>query len=219
MLPLIFTLALNTPAAPAAPPDGTYHYALTLAGETLGKNAITVSRDPAGNIVLSESGTGNMNGQSGNVQDTLTLDPALAPSTYQSVASIADSRNLHASVTFNGSQAKQTGDVTKTYTLSPSAKHFVMLDLGPFTGFFALPSQMQAWNNAPVCAIVPMYAQNVAIAVDSALKPVRPASVPAGDAQLSVAKPMQFTLWYDPKTLIVDELDVPTEGFTVKRTP
>lgn len=216
MLPLITTLALS---APATPPNGTYHYALTLAGETLGRNAITVSRDAAGNLVLSETGSGNMNGQTGSVQDTFMLDPALVPASYQAVASVADTRNMHTTLTFNGNQAKQTGDVTKTYTLSADAKHFVMLDFVSFTGFFALPAQMRAWDNATVCAIVPMYARLASISVDPSLKPARPQTVPPEDAQISVAKPVQFTLWYNPKTLIVDELDAPTEGFTVKRTP
>jgi hypothetical protein len=216
MLPLITTLAVTTPVTP---PDGTYHYALTLAGETLGKNSITVSRDAAGNVVLSETGSGNMNGQTGSVQDTFTLDSALAPSFYQSVASVADSRNMHTTLTFSGNQAKQSGDVTKTYTLTHDAKHFVMLDFVSFAGFFALPAQMQAWSNPPVCAIVPMYARLASITVDPSMKPDRPTTVPAGDVQISVAKPVQFTLWYDPKTLVVDELDAPTEGFTVKRAP
>lgn len=215
MLALTAVLAVT---APAAPPDGVYKYALTLAGQTLGTNAITVSRDTAGNVVLSETGSGSMNGQSGSVQDTLTLGADLAPAAYQSVSSIADSRNLRAAVTFTGDRAQQTGDVTKTYTLSPDAKHFVMLDLGPFTGFFALPAQMAAWNDPPVYAVVPLYAHGSPLALDPSAKPQRPSTVPVSDAQISVSKPLPFTLWYDPKTFVVDEMDAPTEGFTVTRT-
>jgi hypothetical protein len=29
---------------------------------------------------------------------------------------------------------------------------------------------------------------------------------------------VQITLWYDPKTMVVDELDVPSQGVTVKRS-
>lgn len=216
MLPLIFTLALSTPLAP---PAGTYHYVTTMNGEKIASSAITVTRDTAGQIVLSETGSGTMNGQPGSIQDTLTLDPTLAPSGYQALASLADSKGMKAALTFDGDQAKQTGDVTKTYSLAPDAKHFVLTDFGPFTGYFALPAQMQAWSNAPVVAIVPLYAHEIPIAVDPSLQPDRPANVPAADRQISVRKPIQLTIWYDPSTLLVDEMDVPAEGVNVKRTP
>jgi hypothetical protein len=56
-----------------------------------------------------------------------------------------------------------------------------------------------------------MFGRGGAIAVDQAMKPARPAAVPAGDASISVSDPIEFTLWYDPATLIVDELDVPQQ--------
>jgi hypothetical protein len=76
---------------------------------------------------------------------------------------------------------------------------------------------MEAWNRPPVLAIVPMYGQGFPLTVDAALKPVRPATVPASDEAMSFNSMVQITLWYDPKTLVVDEVDVPTQGVTVKR--
>ncbi len=217
MFPLILTLALATPLV--APPDGTYNYVSAMNGTTIGKTVITVKRDASGSIVLSEIGSGNMNGQKGSIQDTLTLDPALAPSTYTALASIGDSKAMKSSLAFNGSQATQSGDVNKRYDLAADAKHFVLMDFGPFTGFFALPAQMHAWSAPPVIAIVPMYAHAMPLTVDAALKPDRPASVPPTDAQISFNNMVQITLWYDPNTLVVDEVDVPTQGVVVKRTP
>jgi hypothetical protein len=213
----MFTLALMTP--PPAPPDGTYTYVVAMNGATIGKNAIAVKRDGSGSVVLTESGTGNMNGQSGAIQDTLTLDPTLAPSAYTAMASLGDSKAMKSVVSFKGGQAVQSGDVTKRYDLAADAKHFVLMDFGPFTGFFALPAQMQAWNNPPVIALVPMYAQGFPLTVDASAKPNRPASVPAQDLPLSFNSMVQITMWYDPKTLVVDEVDVPSLGVVVKRTP
>ncbi|HKU67034.1 MAG TPA: hypothetical protein VJP85_04580 [Candidatus Baltobacteraceae bacterium] len=213
MLPLILAVSIAT----AAPADGTYTYAMSLNGAQVETTAVTVKHDAAGNVVLSESATGNMNGRSGDVSDTLTLDQTLAPMGYSANASIADSRSMQASLAFKGDRAVQTGDVSKTYDLAADAKHFVVLDFGPFAGYFALPAQMQAWNFQPVIAIVPMYAQGVPIAVDKSLTPERPKSVPATDVQISVKTPVQFTIWYDPKTLVVDEMEVPTEGVLVTR--
>ena len=217
MLPLIFTLALITP--PPAPPDGTYTYVSAMNGTTIGKTAITVTHDAAGSVLLSENGSGNMNGQSGSIQDTLTLDSALAPSAYSALASLGDSKSMKSMLSFKGSEATQSGDVNKKYDLVADAKHFVLMDFGPFTGFFAIPAQMQAWNSPPVIAIVPMYGQGFPLTVDAALKPNRPASVPAADQAISFNSMVQITLWYDPKTLVVDEVDVPSQGVTVKRSP
>lgn len=213
----MFALILATVVAAAAPADGTYTYVTSFNGAQVEKTAVTVSHDPSGKIVLSESATGNMNGRSGSISDTLTLDQTLAPLGYSSNASIADSRSMQANLAFKGDRATQTGDVTKTYALNAAAKHFVIFDFGPFTGYFALPAQMQAWNDDPVMAIVPMYAQAVPIAIDKTLAPDRPKNVPATDAQISVKTPVQLTVWYDPKTLVVDQLDVPAEGVLVTR--
>lgn len=213
----MFPLILAAVVASAAPADGTYTYVTSLNGAQIEKTAVTVTHDPSGNIVLSESASGNMNGRSGSLTDTLTLDAALAPVGYKSNASIADSRSMQAALAFKGDSATQSGDVTKTYTLGDTAKHFVIFDFGPFTGYFALPAQMQAWNDDPVIAIVPMYAQAVAISIDKTFTPDRPKDVPATDVQLTVKNPVQLTVWYDPKTLIVDRMDVPAEDLNVTR--
>jgi hypothetical protein len=214
MLSLTLTLALVS----FAPPNGTYTYATAWNGSNA-KTKITVTRDAGGDLVLSENGAGAMNGQSGNIVDTLMLAPTLVPISYSSLASIADSRNMRSFVTFKDQQAVQTGDVAKTYDLVADARHFVVLDFGPFSGFFALPAQVQAWGTSPLLAIVPTFAQGIPISVDPAMDPSRPKSVPAGDAQISVKSPMAFTVWYNPKTLVVDEMDVPSQNFTVTRLP
>lgn len=217
MFSLFLTLALVTP--PPAPPDGTYNYVSAMNGATIGKTAITVKRDASGSLVLTESGSGNMNGQSGSIVDTLTLDPGLAPTGYNALASIADSKSMKSTLSFKGGEATQSGDVNKKYDLAADAKHFVLMDFGPFTGFFALPAQMQAWNKPTVIALVPMYGQGFPMTVDAATRPTRPAGVPAADQSLSVDSVVKITFWYDPTTLVVDEVDVPSQGVTVKRSP
>lgn len=215
MLSLILAAAIATPG----PAEGTYTYVMSLNGSQVLESAVTVKRDVTGNLVLSESGSGSMNGRRGSINDTLILDPGLAPVGYSSLASLADSRSMQSSLAFKDDVATQSGDVNKTYDLVADAKHFVVLDFGPFSGYFALPAQMQAWNDAPVIAIVPMYAQGLPLAIDKSIDPNRPKSVPATDEEISVKSPVLFTVWYDPKTLVVDEMDVPSEGVSVTRLP
>lgn len=215
MLALI--LAAAAAAAPATPADGSYTYVSTMNGATVAKSVVTV-KHAANGVVLTEQGNGTFNGQDGSENGTLTLDPqTLSPTAYSVTANVGG-RPMNMAVHFNGSNASQTGDVAQqSYALSPSQSHFVVLDIGPFSGWFALPSQMQAWNDAPACAIVPAMGQNISIAPSATAPAVRPAGVPASDQAMSVTAPMPFTLWFDPKTMLVDRLDFPTQGVTVTR--
>jgi hypothetical protein len=214
MLSLVFTIAALT--APATPADGTYTYVSSVNGAPVGKTSITVTHATTG-LVLAEKGAGSYNGESGTIEDTLNLDgTTLAPSSYTASAIFGD-RPMKASVTFNATSATQTGDVgTKTYDLVADAKHFVVLDIGPFSGWFALPAQMVAWNDAPALAIAPAFGHGFPL-VATNQTPARPQNVPATDASIAVTQPVPFTVWYDPKTLVVDRVEIPTQGVIVTR--
>ena len=217
MLPLIFTLALNAPAPPA-PAEGTYTYVSTMNGTTIGKTAITVKHD-AGGVVLTESGGGSFNGESGTISDTLRLDETLAPAAYDESA-VIDGRTMKASLAFKGNTATETGDAgSKSYDLAATGKHFVVLDFGPFSGWFAFPAQMAAWNDEPAIAIVPAMAHGIPVAPAPAPAAARPKNVPAGDQAIGVAQPVTFTVWYDPKTLVVDRVEIPVQGVVFTRQP
>ena len=216
MLPLIFTLAALT--APSAPADGTYTYVSTMNGTAVGKTSITVSRAPAG-VVLAEKGGGSLDGQTAAFQDTLDLDNTLAPSAYNASASYG-ARAMKGSLTFKGATATEQGDGgTQTFDLSADAKHFVVLDLGPFSGWFALPAQMTAWNYAPVIAIAPVMGHGFPLAPTAQNDAQHPKGVPAADVSMGVKAPVAFSVWYDPKTLLVDRVDIPTQGVVITRTP
>ncbi|HZT11439.1 MAG TPA: hypothetical protein VFA29_01415 [Candidatus Baltobacteraceae bacterium] len=220
MLSLILAAAAAAaPAAPALPADGSYTYVSSMNGAAVGKTVVTIKRT-AGGVVLSEQGGGTYNGQQGTLADTLTLDPSMLAPTNYSLRAVVDGRPVNAALAFKGASAVQSGDMLqKTYDLTPGAAHFVVLDVGPFSGWFALPAQLHAWNGAPALAIVPEFGSGVPIAPDTSSKAAPPAGVPAADASISVTTPMPFTLWYDPAAMLVDRLDFPTQGITINRTP
>ena len=216
MLPLMFLLAAAT--APTAPADGVYTYTVTLAGESTGKTAITLTHTAAG-VQLAESASGTFGGSDFSATSTLGLDGTLAPASYSAVYN-PPGRTLHAALAFSGGAANETSDSGPLkFNLGPGTKHFVVLDGTLFSGFFILPAQLQAWSTPPVTAVSPMFGRGGAIAVDTALKADRPKGVPAGDVAISVSDPLEFTLWYDPATLIVDELDVPQQNASYVRSP
>ncbi|HET7813321.1 MAG TPA: hypothetical protein VFL13_02980 [Candidatus Baltobacteraceae bacterium] len=211
----MFSALLLAATVASAPAAGTYSYVSTMNGSEIGHTKITLASSAQG-LTLTESGAGNMNGQSGSVNDTLTLDARLQPLTYTADASVADSRNMRSTITFDGATAKQTGDVSQTYPLIGSAKHFVLLDVGPFSGFFMMPAQLHAWNDQPVTAIVPNFAHSMVLAPEKS-RPERPSDVPAGDAVYAFNSMVAIAIWYNPHTLIVDQVDVPAQGLIVKR--
>ncbi len=215
MLPLMFLLAAAT--APAAPADGIYAYTISVAGVITGKTAVTLTHTPTG-VQLAESANGSLGGSDFAATSTLGLDATLVPASYSAVYK-PPGRTIHAALAFNGGTANETSDNgAMKFDLGAGTKHFVVLDGTLFSGFFILPAQLQAWSTPPVTAVSPMYGHGGAIAVDAALKADRPKGIPAGDIALSVSEPIEFTLWYDPATLIVDELDAPQQSLSYVRS-
>lgn len=217
ILPLALGLTLGASAAstPAIAP-GTYTYNASLNGQAVATSVITITADGS-STVLTEKGSGSAQGQSGNASATLTLGPDLAPTAYEAQGSIG-SQALKDSASFNGSSASVTGmQGTKSFNLLGSTKHFVVVDLGTFAGFVALPAQMKAWNNAAVLAVIPSYGQSLPIVPDATQQPARPASVPGTDVALAFGGSVPFTVWYNPATLVTDEVDVTSQGLSVTR--
>ena len=215
MLPLMFLLAAAT--APAAPADGIYTYTISVGGTNTGKTAITMTHTPAG-VQLAESANGTLGGSDFAANSTLALDATLAPASYAAVYN-PPGRTIHAALAFNGGTANETADNgAMKFNLGAGTKHFVVLDGTLFSGFFILPAQLQAWSSLPITAIAPMFGRGGAIAVDATLKADRPKGIPAGDVALSVSDPVEFTLWYDPVTFVVDELDEPQRDASYVRS-
>ena len=211
MLGLVFVLAAAT--APATPPDGAYAYTVSVGGASAGKTTIQLTHTPGG-VQLTETASASYYGADFAGSSTLSLDSNLAPAGYTAVYS-PPGRTVHAALTFSGNAAKETADNgNMTFTLGANTKHFAVLDGTMFAGFFILPAQLRAWNTQSFTAVSPMFGRGGAIALDSALKADRPKDVPAADVPLSVSDPVQFTLWYDPATLLVDELVVPQQDAT-----
>ncbi len=216
-LALSLTVAASAGSAPSITP-GTYTYNALLNGQAVGTSVITVTQNGA-TTVINEKVTGAAQGTSGSGNATLTLGADLAPTAYQLEGNVG-SQTMKDSATFNGNSASINGmQGSKSFNLLGSTKHFAVIDLGSFAGFVALPAQMKAWNNTAVLALVPSYGQSLPLAPDPAQQPSRPTTVPAADAALSFGGHVPFTVWYDPSTMITDEIDVPSQSLSVTRKP
>lgn len=222
LLTLTSMLAYQTPpAAPAAAAQlapGTYAYNVSLAGANTGQSTITVKRDGT-TTEIDESTSGTVGQTTGTAKATLSLGADLAPTAYQN-AYEAGGFSGKITAAFTPAQATIQGglDGTKTFQLGSDAKHFVVLDGAELAGFIALPAQMQAWSNAPALAVFPLYGQTIALAPKPAAASQRPGNVASTDVGVTVdSGPAPFTIWYDPATLVMDVLDVPSQHFIVTR--
>lgn len=212
------TLALVVAAAPAVqlPADGTYAYTGMHAGQAFGHTRVTVSHD-ATTVTIVENGNGAVNGTTGTAQATLVLAAAdLSPTSYAS--KLAQGSDVtQSNVAFSGNTATLTGaGDPQTFTLADGTTHFALADGALLSGFVALPAQLAAWNGSPATLLIPIYEQAIPLTL-SAEPIARPAGVPAGDKSITASVPVEVTEWYDPATMIPDEIDVPTLDLTITR--
>ncbi|MHB8177280.1 MAG: hypothetical protein ACYDA5_01915 [Vulcanimicrobiaceae bacterium] len=200
------------------PASGTYVYRASSDGQAAGNARIVVARNGA-SISLSETSSGIVAGQPSSAQTAMTLAPNLAPLSYAGRYD-AMGKATSSTVSFSGGSATATGmSGTSTLSLVADAKHFVILDGALVSGFFALPAQMKAWGDTPAIAVIAVYGVGVPIAVAPTARATPPAGVPATDVHLSFDGTVPFSEWYNPATLIVDQIDVPSQGIIVTRRP
>jgi hypothetical protein len=198
---------------------GTYTYKTTYHGTDLGTSTVTVTNN-AGSMQISEQTSGSYSGTSGNANATLQLNSDMTPSSYKASGTMGGSP-IADSATISGDTAQVTNaqGVSSSFKLTNGQKYFVVVDLGTVAGFIPLPAQMQAWNNASVCAVIPSFGQSIVISPGAAPAPTsRPANVPASDNGMTFTGHTPFTVWYNPTTLVPDEIDVPAQGVTIART-
>lgn len=219
LLPFVLASAVAAAAGSPALSAGTYRYSATYGGTPVGTSSITVAPDGSA-TKLDETASGQMSGLQFSGTATLTLGQDLAPVRYDGNYEISGQKAT-ATASVNGSSATtaatMTGGAPQSFALG-SAAHFVVIEPGLMVGLFALPAQMQAWNDAPALAVAPSYGRSEPIAPAApATPPARPANVPAADAVLSLGGHVPVTIWYDPATLVPDEVIVPSQDVTIDR--
>lgn len=219
---LALLVATAAPAAPApALAPGTYRFNATYQGAPVGGSTLTVTRDASG-TTIKESATGSAGGLDFAATATLVLGADLAPTLYDGKYKVMG-QDADASVNLTPTTATVKSSAAaggpQTFALDPQSSHFVIIEPGLVSGFFALPAQMQTWSGATVSAIAPAYSREVPITPEAAASPAptRPNGVPAGDVPLSVGGHLPFTIWYDPTTLVPDEIVVPSQNATATR--
>jgi hypothetical protein len=209
---LLAAVTANFPAA------GDYRYAASLAGQNIGSWSVSVKAQPGG-AQIDETSSAFVVGMQMSATAALTLGSDLAPVNYTgSYRMGAQAPNV--SVTLTPSTATVVGAMSsepRRIALSANTKHFVVVEPGLLAGLFALPAQLAAWKESSVTWITPATAQAQPLVVGGAAPASRPSGVPAQDTVLSVDQPIALTIWYDPATLIPDEIVVPSQNAVLTR--
>lgn len=214
-LTLIAALGTNQPSLPA----GSYRYTATLNGTSAGSSTLTVKADGS-TTQIDERASGAAAGLQFSGSCSLVLGADLAPTQYDGKYSVAGQQaDVNVSLTPTTATVNNSAASTRvqTYALDPNAKHFVVIEPGLLAGLFALPAQMQAWNDAAVTAIAPAMGRQEPLQASAATTATRPSGVPAADVALNVVGPYAVIVWYDPSTLVPDEILVPSQNATVTR--
>jgi hypothetical protein len=211
MIAAVFLAAAVTAAA--APPDGIYTYDIDAAGQ-ISQSTVTVKRDANGLHVDENTAIASKTATASLALDLTTL----APISYSAAYNPGSSSPSSVAIAFNGQGASETVDEQsgQPIPIAPlvGAPRLVVLDGALLAGFVMLPAIASISSDNSMTAIVAANGTAYPIVIDRKLKAAHPTTVPAGDTSVSVITPTAFTIWYDPRTFIMDELDVPLQGVT-----
>jgi len=203
-----------TMAAPVATqiPDGTYAYQLRQGGSAIGTSTITVSR-AGGALKVHEVA---------NLQVTYTLDSTLDPATFSTTSLHAVYATTPLDVTF-GATSFQEHVQGKTVTLPTvaGAKGVMVIDGPVMTGLFLSPAQIHATGSATLTGVSPGSARSLACAFVAASASTRPAKVASADnGYVTKGLPSgEVTIWFDPTTLVPQDMEVPAQGISIVLVP
>ena len=211
---------LEAVAAPM-PPSGTYTFTVSRGGSKAGDSTITVKSAPPG---LDVHEVETFPGITDVIDETLAMSD-LSPTSYVSSFPLTADVGVTAHISFYSGGARETVDGTDGSTdfrAEPGTHKVLILDGVMMTGFFFLPAQLKAMSLTGFTVVSPSRADTYACRVDTGPAPPRPAGVPSGDTSVSIdgqspSGDVEFTEWYDPGSMTVDEVDVPGQQVTIAR--
>jgi hypothetical protein len=200
-------------SAATAPPDGTYTYDIAYGGQVTSAT-VTIKRDAVGLHVDEDTSIASKTATASLALDLTTLAPISYVASYNPGSSSPSS----VAISFNGQGASETvdGQTSQPIGIAPlvGAPKLIVLDGALLAGFVVLPAIASNTSDNSMTAIVAANGTAYPIVIDRKLKAAHPTTVPAGDTSVSVITPTAFTIWYDPRTFVMDELDVPLQGVT-----
>ncbi|MBV8345480.1 MAG: hypothetical protein JO190_10920 [Candidatus Eremiobacteraeota bacterium] len=215
MLAAMLVAALGGALFPA---PGTYRYTASMNGQPIGSWSVSVTAG-ATQTTLDETSSAQVLGMQLAGTASLVLGPDLGPLHYSGRYQTPN-QSPSVSVTLSGSSATVVGALTsqpQQLALAANTQRFVVVEPGLLAGLFALPAQMAAWKNPTVTMIIPATVQAQVLTATTSSSSPRPAGLSAQEAVLSIEHPVALTIWYDPATMVPDEVVVPSQNAILTR--
>ena len=212
---LLMAAALGT-ATIVLPAPGIYRYEVVSGAKTIGKNELNVRRTALG-TKIEESGSAHLETGDSSAKSSMLLDQNLNIAAYDASYTSLE-QTMKTVVTIAGREATMVAGTDKRIiALGGSSKGFVILDAALVSGFFALPAQMRVRANGDATVLIPGTGASAFIDVIPEDRPARPPEVPQSDESLSFAGELPFVEWFDPRSLVVDEISLPGQNVTIHR--
>ncbi|MGA9943709.1 MAG: hypothetical protein WBE79_11085 [Candidatus Cybelea sp.] len=215
---MIATLLIAALTGTPFPAQATYRYTGSMAGQRVGSWSVSVTHDPA-QTQIDETSSASIFGMPLAATASLVLGPDYAPTKYNG-AYHTPNQSPNVSVVATSSSATVVGALStepRQIELAPNTRHFVVIEPGLLAGLFALPAQLEAWKDSSVTWITPATAQAESLSANPTPSAVRPAGVATQDVELAIDRPVAVTIWYDPGTLVPDEITVPSQNAILTR--
>src|SRR5271166_6259001 len=202
------------------PPDGTYSYALRQGSTTVATSTVTVKR--SGSVIGIHESESVQDPTLGTVQvsaDQSVVAESLAPLSY-SVENLASGKTTTVKLAMAGSTGAfyANGErLSVPVRLLPDSQAMMVQDQTLVLSFLCLPGLVQSLKATALTQVAPTAGSIHLMRVDPAPQ-VKPSGVPAADVGVGIASPVSFTVWYDPRTGVVDEIDVPSQSLVIALT-
>ncbi|HZV79924.1 MAG TPA: hypothetical protein VFF60_09985 [Candidatus Binatus sp.] len=212
------------PPAPAAAtgflPDGTYEYAFKQGANVVANSTVTVKR--SGSVISIHEAQTVMQTQVGQVE--LTADQTVVADSIQplSFSGITVSSGKTSEVKFayaNGSGFFVVNGerLSVPVRMLPGTQAMLVQDQSLAMSFLTLPSVLSASRAFSLTVVVPTASRTFIMSVDPSPQ-TKPPGLPGADVGVGIITPTVFSVWFDPSTGIVDEVDVPSQSLTINLT-
>ena len=198
---------------PPRPPDGTYAYALRLAGTDVGSSTVVVDGATPGAIVVKENASFLL--PRFTATTTMRYDATTLHETGYSADFNVASGAQHTDVAVKPGTMTVTatnGGGTADVAADPSAPLELIGD-NLIGSSVMIPAVLHATGAKAFTLAVLTGGKAVVCNVVTDPLPSRPASVPASDANLALdLGGIRETYWYDPATYVVHDVTIPSQS-------
>ena len=194
----------------SALPDGTYHYYLYADGKQSASSTIGIYRDANGVRINEQTVSGGQ-----QISTIRTLNPT----TYSAVAyrvTLHDANEIVA-VTSTGADYHEGDKATTLTQMTPGPAIALDSFVGAYVGLPAMVAATGAQRFNVYCVCFSTLTESEATVVPTTA--TRPDGLPHNDRSLSLTfDDGVVTLWYDPTTYIMHELNVPESHIKIIRS-